>query len=119
MFEAKTFCGVRKDDFAKVFGTAYLCVFTVIGHWSHWIFASLTFFKPFLFLNLHTNYLFYLPYPFLFLLSFQVHTIRKQRRQLYSKALMDEELFEAYLEDKGITRLFQRSSLRLSQPYWS
>ena len=27
-FEAQNFCGVRKDDFAKVFGTAYLCAFT-------------------------------------------------------------------------------------------
>ena len=91
----------------------------LVGVIGHQIFASLTFFKPFLSPNLHTNYLFYLPYPFLFLLSFQVHTIRKQRQQLYSKALMDKELFEAYLEDEGITQPFQRFSLRLSQPYWS
>ena len=28
MFEAKNFRGVRKDNFAKVFGTAYLCMIT-------------------------------------------------------------------------------------------
>ena len=51
--------------------------------------------------------------------SHQWKAKQAQRQQLHSKALMDKELFEVYLEDKGITQPLQRSSLRLSQPYWS
>ena len=72
-------------------------------------------FKLFLFLIFMEHLLYFL----LFLIFSSSHRWKAKRQQLYSKVLMDEELFEAYSEGRGITRPFQRSSLRLSQPYRS
>ena len=56
---------------------------------------------PFLIFTWNIYFIYFiLPY---FSYLFKLTLVESKRRQLYLKALMDEELFEGYLEDKGIT----------------